>query len=169
MYSLFICLSLLTILMGKAIPDLLACRPLSQENWLEMNDFFSVICGYSNQGDQRFGNSAGKQCACISVFSIIISRLKEIGKWKSLDQDLILVCGDKIYKGQSINRILGVEDLSKAIEVDKKTVADILFLESVSGFLNLSNRGSMQILRDNLNHVKDFNSNGSLFLYRIYA
>lgn len=83
--------------------------------------------------------------------------------------DLILVCGDKIYKGQSINRILGVEDLSKAIELDKKTVADILFLESVSGFLNLSNRGSMQILRDNLNHVKDFNSNGSPFLYRIYA
>ena len=44
----------------------------------------------------------------------------------------------------------------KKIELDKKTVADMLFLESVSGFLDLSNRESMQILRDNLNHLKDF-------------
>ena len=51
----------------------------------------------------------------------------------------------------------------KTIKLDKKTVADILLLESVSGFLDLSNKDSMEILRDNLNHVKDFNLHGCLF------
>ena len=157
-------LFLLTIFISEAIPDLLTCRPVSHENRQEMNDFFfSVICGNFNQGDQRFGNSVGKQCACILLFSIIFSQLKEIGKWQSLDLDLILVCGDITYKDPSINRILGVEDLPKTIKLDKKTVADILFLESVSGFLDLSNTESMQILKDNLNHVKDFNSHECLF------
>ena len=90
---------LLTILICKVIPDLLTCRPLSHENQLEMNDFFfSVICGNFNQGDQRFGKSVRKQYACISLFSIIFSQLKEIGKWKSLDLDLILVCRIKPTK-----------------------------------------------------------------------
>ena len=38
-----------------------------------------------------------------------------------------------------------------------------MFLESVSGFLDLSNRESMQILRDNLNHIKEVNCHGGLF------
>ena len=88
----------------------------------------------------------GKQCACISLFSIIFPQLKEIGKRKSLDLDLILVCVDKTYKDLSINRILGVEDLPKTIKLDKKTVPDILFMESVSGFLDLGNRESMQVI-----------------------
>ena len=37
-----------------------------------------------------------------------------------------------------------------------------MFLESVSDFLDLSKRESIYILRDNLNHVKDVNSEGYL-------
>ena len=42
-----------------------------------MNDnfFVSVICG-NNQGNQRFGNGTGKQCACILLFPIIFSHLR---------------------------------------------------------------------------------------------
>ena len=52
---------------------------------------------------------------------------------------------------------------TKKIKLDKQTLTDTSFLESVKGFLDVSNRESMQILRDNLNHVKDFNSNGFRF------
>lgn len=52
---------------------------------------------------------------------------------------------------------------TKTIKLDKQTLADISFLESVKGFLDVSDRESVQILRDNLNHVKDFNSNGFRF------
>ena len=97
--------------------------------------FFSVTYGNFNQGDQRFGNSAGKQCACISLFSTIFSQLKETGKWKSLDLDLILVCGDKIYKDLSINRILGVEDLSKTINLIKKLQQTYCFRKVLVVFL----------------------------------
>ena len=52
---------------------------------------------------------------------------------------------------------------TKTIKLDKQTLADISFLESVNGFLDVSDGESMQISRDNFNHVKDFNSNGFRF------
>lgn len=90
----FSILPLLTILIGKAI--LLTYRIPSHKNLLEMNKFsLYAICATLNQGNSRFGDSTGKQCACISLFLSTFSQLKEIRKWKSSDLDLILVCGIK--------------------------------------------------------------------------
>lgn len=76
-----------------------------------VNEFsLSANCGTFNQEYRKLGEIAGKECACISLFSTIFLQLKEIGKWESSNLNLILVCGDKTYKNLALSRILAVED-----------------------------------------------------------
>ena len=78
--------------------------------------------------------------------------------------DLILVCGDKTYKDLALNRVLGVEDLPRNVNMDKK----LLFTASASGFLEQRRNGSIQILKANLNQLKVCNySQGCLFFVSI--
>lgn len=117
---MFFCVALLVILIDEVILDLQTYRLSSQEN-LEMNEFSLIaICGIFNQRNQIFGGSAGKQCTCISLYSTMPSEMKETGKWKSSNLDLILVCGNKVYEDLALNRILGVEDLPRKVKLDRK-------------------------------------------------
>lgn len=77
---MFFCVALLVILIDEVILDLQTYRLSSQEN-LEMNEFSLIaICGIFNQRNQIFGGSAGKQCTCISLYSTMLSEMKETGK-----------------------------------------------------------------------------------------
>jgi len=44
--------------------------------------FVNITQGSFHQGDERFGESAGKQCTCCSLYSIAFSRVKNPGNWK---------------------------------------------------------------------------------------
>ena len=61
-----------------------------------------VVQGSFHQGNKKFGDTAGKQCTCCSLFSVAFTLIKSPGYWDSKDLDFILENGDYIYK--SLNR-----------------------------------------------------------------
>ena len=53
-------------------------------------------------------------------------------EWKSSDLDLIIVCGDKTYsKYLDLNRDLGVGDLPRKVQLDRKSAVNISFTVSL--------------------------------------
>ena len=57
-----------------------------------------VVRGSFHQGNERFGESAGKQCTCCSLFSIAFTKVKSLGYLDSNDIDFVVENGDQIYK-----------------------------------------------------------------------
>ena len=57
-----------------------------------------VVQGSFNQGNAMFGETAGIQCACMALFAISYSTLKEVNRWDQFDLDIILINGDALYK-----------------------------------------------------------------------
>ena len=53
------------------------------------------------------------------------------------------------------NRIVGVEDLERKFELDRKTVVDILLTASVTGFLDHKNNEYMWAFLKKFNQVKN--------------
>ena len=53
---------------------------------------------------------------------------------------MILLSGDKVYKDLSLNRLVAIEYWPGKLQLDSKTIAEIVFTTSVSGFLELSNK-----------------------------
>ena len=49
-----------------------------------------------NQADQRFGEAVGRQCVCITLFSIVCSAIHRVGLWNTSDLDFILSDVDKL-------------------------------------------------------------------------
>ena len=54
-----------------------------------------VVQGSFNQGNQKFGETAGRQCACITLFSIAWSAIRRVALWNTTDLDFILSEGDQ--------------------------------------------------------------------------
>ena len=57
-----------------------------------------AIHGSYHQGDQRFGNTAGVQCACNSPYALCWSQIKNVNSWNTSDLHHILTTGDKLHK-----------------------------------------------------------------------
>ena len=56
-----------------------------------------AIRGSYHQDDQRFGNTAGIQCACNSLYALCWSQIKKVNSWNTSDLDHILTEGDKLH------------------------------------------------------------------------
>ena len=91
--------------------------------------------GSFHQGDIRFGESAGKQCTCCSLFSIAFSIIKSPGYWDTKDLDFILENGDSIYKGLGKHTYLMFSDLPREIFVLNSTFV-FEFCENKYGLLS---------------------------------
>jgi len=61
------------------------------------------VQGSFNQGNERFGLTAGRQCTCNALSSVAFTLIKSQGTWNSRDMDFILENGDAIYKSLNIN------------------------------------------------------------------
>ena len=48
-----------------------------------------AICGSYHQGDRRFGDTAGVQCACNSLYALCWSQIRKKDFWDRLDLDHI--------------------------------------------------------------------------------
>ena len=82
------------------------------------------IQGTFNQGNiSLFGNTAGKQCSCIALFSLFWCHIKQVSRWDSLDLDNILISGDKLYKSLNKNYYLNVDELPREIIIYERTVS----------------------------------------------
>ena len=134
------------ILLGILFLKTFAC---SHNKKMPVYQINKVVNGTFHQGDSRFGSTAGRQCACNSLFSIFWSSIRSISRWTSHDLDKILTEGDKIYKSLHTNNYLCVDDLPSTIELDGLTsnvilvdlydceatlVQDFPFLRALNGF-----------------------------------
>ena len=81
-----------------------------------------AIHGSYHQGDQRFGNTAGVQCACNSLYALCWSQIKKVYSWNTSDLDHILTEGDKLYKTLNTFDMLSVEDLPHFVKMYNQNV-----------------------------------------------
>ena len=86
-----------------------------------------VVQGSFNQGNTMFGETAGIQCACMALFAISYSTLKEVNRWDQFDLDIILINGDALYKGLRRQTLLTVDDLPRDFKMVEETVFGQLY------------------------------------------
>jgi hypothetical protein len=73
------------------------------------------VLGTFNQGSEQFGDTAGRQGACNSLFAIFWSKIRNVSNWRTSDLDKILVEGDKIYKSLNTHTAVRMDVFSPAM------------------------------------------------------
>ena len=120
-----------------------------------------------NQGHQKFGNTAGVQCACNSLFAICWSKIRKVTIWKVLDLDTILENGDQLYKELNKHGLLGVEDLPNTVVIYEQSFS-VEMLSNESGILtrnyNIDSTSLLQLYGNCLN-----TGSGALFFLNNYT
>jgi len=96
--------------------------------------FEKVVLGYFHQGNEKFGDSAGKQCTCCSLFSVTFTHLKSPGHWSPSDLDFIVDSGDSIYKGLNKNTYLLMSELPRQISLLESSFT-VEYKENKFGFI----------------------------------
>ena len=69
---------------------------MQQEPILSIESFLIKDCvlGSFHQGDKRFGETAGTQCACMALTALCCSVIRKVSIWRVSDVDCILESGD---------------------------------------------------------------------------
>ena len=96
-----------------------------------------------------FRETAGIQCACIALFAISYSTLKEVNRWGQFDLDTILINGDALYKSLCRQTLLTVEDLPRDLKMVEETVF-VQFRENKYGIFCLGLQEVHATLLENL-------------------
>ena len=82
----------------------------------------SVTASY-HQGDTTiFGDTAGRQCLCNSIYAIAWSLFKNVGLWNDKNLNHILVKGDQLYKAKNTVSFLSTEDLPSSVKVNEAEI-----------------------------------------------
>ena len=76
------------------------------------------VQGNFNQGDERFHESRGIQCSCMTIVSICMTKVRKPTIWKELDLDFVLTQGDNLFKSTGINRMLYSDELPKVFDLE---------------------------------------------------
>ena len=82
---------------------------------------YSSMCRSYHQGCiEQFGISAGMQCSCNALYSLVYSAFNSsLNRWGSTDLDIILLNGDLLYEEQHKSYFLSVPDLPQKFKVWK--------------------------------------------------
>ena len=89
-----------------------------------------------------FGETSGRQCSCIALFSISFSYLKTVCRWEKRDLDMNLYFGDKLYKTLHTSLFLGAEDLPQNFVVFDNVLAQVNLVHNNFGMLYSANHES---------------------------
>lgn len=87
-----------------------------------------------------FGDTAGKQCACCSLYAICFTTVRSPGHWNIDDLDFIVKEGDTLYTSLNKNTYLMVSDLPQNILLFGSDIK-VTYLENDFGFLNSTSVG----------------------------
>ena len=68
-----------------------------------------AVQGSFHQGNEKFGETAGMQCTCCSLFSIAFTLVKNPSCWDSKDLDFVVEKGDKTYKSLNVLQYLMID------------------------------------------------------------
>ena len=98
-----------------------------------------VVQGSFHQGNPKFGNTAGIQCTCNSLFAICWSVIKRVTLWTTSDLDYILENGDSMYKSLNTDNILNVDDLPHNISVEGYMLT-VTMLQNETGAISTNNQ-----------------------------
>ena len=92
-----------------------------------------------HQGNPKFGNCAGMQCALCALVSVCWSCIKQTGYWNTSDIDRILEHGSKIFNLLGFYRPLSADELPRIV-----SIGDIDFrLTSTASFaIEIKQKGS---------------------------
>jgi len=80
--------------------------------------FSKVVLASTHQGDPKYGETAGMQCACNAVVSVCWSFFKRCTLWNTIDLDNILDHGDKLFRVINLGRSLYADELPKVIVIE---------------------------------------------------
>ena len=86
-----------------------------------------IVRATHHQGDLKYGATTGIQCSCISLMSVCWNSFMSVTTWDGTDLDMILVNGDWLFKSFNQYRLLGVDDLPRAVNIYGHSV-DTFFL-----------------------------------------
>ena len=78
-----------------------------------------IIFASTNQGDFKYGETAGFQCACNALISACWSLCKKPSFWNKQDLDTILDKGDHLIKVLGYDRSLFVDELPSNVSIDQ--------------------------------------------------
>ena len=82
--------------------------------------------GSFNQGDQRFGQTAGTQCMCNALYSVGYSIIKKVHYWSTWDMGYILTAGNSLYSSLRFrSQLLSVDELPHSIRIDNIVISYI--------------------------------------------
>ena len=97
---------------------------MQQEPILSIESFLikDSVLGSFHQGDKRFGETAGTQCACMALTALCWSVIRKVSIWRVSDVDCILESGDWVYKTLGRFGLLSVDDLPSEISLTDVTV-----------------------------------------------
>ena len=115
--------------------------------------FVKITQGSFHQGNEQFGQTAGKQCTCNALFSIVFSNIKNQGNWDFIDINYVLEHGDKLYKESNTDLYLMFNDLPREIELMGLQFY-IQYLDHKVGVLNCNSLPGTILDRD-LNPLSD--------------
>jgi len=87
-----------------------------------------------NQGNEKFSHTRGRQCTCISLFSICFSFSKQTSFWNQNDLEYLIEQGDKLSKSQNTSLFLSCGELPRNVEAEHVTT-NVDFLENRTGML----------------------------------
>ena len=128
-------------------------------------NLLKVVQGSFHQGDPKFGQTAGIQCACNSLFSLCWSSIKRVTVWTTCDLDYVLESGDQLYKSLNINNMLSVDDLPRNVKVEGYALTATM-LENENGIMNIID--DIDFLERSYRKVSD-TGNGLIFFINGYT
>ena len=102
-------------------------------------NILKVIQGSFHQAHPKFGHSAGKQCACNSLYALCWSVIKRVSVWITSDLDYVLENGDCLYQSLNTNLTLNVDELPRNVTVEEGSLKVIL-LENETGVMNTTDQ-----------------------------
>ena len=109
-----------------------------------------------------FGETAGIQCTCMTLFAISYSTLKEVNR---SDLDIILINGDALYKILRRQTLLTAEDLPRDFKMGEETVF-AQFWENKYGIFKWGLQEVHAPLLENLVQNPISELTGSIFLFK---
>ena len=125
----------------------------SGDNEINPGHVKRVIRGSFQQGDQRFGQTAGTQCIYNALYSVSYSIIKNVCHLTTLDMDYILITGNILYSTLGFrSQLLSVDELLGSIPIEKILIS-ITKTNLETGLMTRSQREPF------IQHNNQFNAN----------
>ena len=83
--------------------------------------FSKIVFASSHQADPKYKETAGTQCACMSLLSACWALYKKCTLWSKIDLDCILTHGDVLFRNLGLGRSLYVNELPRSVTVENCT------------------------------------------------